>query len=375
MTAWMLLLALVGCKKGVEQDSAVPTQPVEDAYYDVQDFKIETDASGLATLTFEVEEGHTAVLVTASSKDSFVGVNALVNPDGHYTLDVDDWWYNEKALTDAFFASTYTTALNWPIRGMDPPLTPGVWSVEYYAASMMGQYQSTKLTGKVHLKRDNDLAFGTTHVRVVYAKDTDKPKVKNGMEIALQRWTEIWAARGLTLDAQEVSSELDKDLGFAWDSIGSKDIEDLASTFPEGTLVLVVGETIDNDMDLYGLAGGIPGAIHDTPMTWVLVSWLTHAGADGIFVEDEARMFGETMAHEIGHYTGLFHPVECGLDCGQNWDALMDTPDCVGWQDCEEDLASNLMFPYPVCGMSDCTPAGDLTRDQEEVVQQYLGTQ
>ena len=85
-------------------------------------------------------------------------------------------------------------------------------------------------------------------------------------------------------------------------------------------------------------------------------------------------MFGETLAHEIGHYSGLFHPVECDYDCTLEWDALADTPECMGWRDCEAELGTNLMFPYPVCDFYGCTPAGDLSAAQVGVWQRYTGT-
>jgi hypothetical protein len=50
------------------------------------------------------------------------------------------------------------------------------------------------------------------------------------------------------------------------------------------------------------------------------------------------------MAHEIGHYLGLFHTTETD---GSTTDPLDDTPNCVGraFPDACPDL-TNLMFPY-----------------------------
>ncbi len=145
------------------------------------------------------------------------------------------------------------------------------------------------------------------------------------------------------------------------------------ATLPPGELVLVVGDTLAGDAETFGLAGGIPGPLEATTFTWVLVGWLTHAGPDGDFSDEEIRQMGETMAHEIGHFQGLYHPVECPYDCIDAWDALPDTPDCVGWQECEAELASNVMYPYPVCDFDSCLPAGDVTEDQGGVIHRYLG--
>ena len=50
-------------------------------------------------------------------------------------------------------------------------------------------------------------------------------------------------------------------------------------------------------------------------------------------------MFGETMAHEIGHYMGLYHPVEASYNY---WDALEDTVECGTWNACETQLGQQL---------------------------------
>ena len=81
-------------------------------------------------------------------------------------------------------------------------------------------------------------------------------------------------------------------------------------------------------------------------------------------------MFGELLAHEATHYLGVYHPVERALD---RWDALDDTPACGSRRECEDALADNLMFPYPVCTMSSCVAAELLTDDQVGVALRYTG--
>ena len=78
---------------------------------------------------------------------------------------------------------------------------------------------------------------------------------------------------------------------------------------------------------------------------------------------------GETMAHEVGHYTGLYHPVESNY---RAWDALDDTPECTRRRDCEDALGDNLMFPYSICDATSCLVTDQLSADQEGVLQRYV---
>ncbi|MEC7983511.1 MAG: hypothetical protein VX278_00020, partial [Myxococcota bacterium] len=76
------------------------------------------------------------------------------------------------------------------------------------------------------------------------------------------------------------------------------------------------------------------------------------------------------LAHEAGHYLGLFHPHEVDY---RSWDALEDTPDCEGSGVCDTSLQGNLMYPYPICSVSSCRPQEELTTDQTGVMHRYVG--
>lgn len=375
MTAALWLLALVACKKDPEPSPTGGTTPPAppDAWQETATFAGKTGGDGLLQVEVEVAEGVDAFLVSATSPTDFAGLERVIDPNGDVVLHWEDWWTSPNSLTDAFFGWSSTMAFNWPVREEDGPLTPGTWIVELYTAKANGTYVASKLSGTVFSKDDADLGAGSVPVHIVYARDQDTPEVVAAVETAVERWRSIWAARGLTLDETYHTSDLAKDLAFAFTVQGSDDVAALAATLPAGELVLVVGETIDGDAYTYGVAGGIPGTLEPSPYTWVLVGWLTHAGVNGRVNAEEARVMGETMAHEIGHYTGLYHPVECSDDCGEYWDALADTPECVGMDACEADMADNLMYPYTVCSYDGCVPAEVITPDQSGVIHRYLG--
>ena len=90
----------------------------------------------------------------------------------------------------------------------------------------------------------------------------------------------------------------------------------------------------------------LPGTLLPGPRSVTLVGWLNHAGVDGVLDADEEQILAETIAHEVGHYVGLFHPVESDYD---SWDAIPDTVECKEFYTCEQQLGKILMYPYPVC--------------------------
>jgi hypothetical protein len=96
-----------------------------------------------------------------------------------------------------------------------------------------------------------------------------------------------------------------------------------------------------------GISEGLPGAagLHGTPSSGVVFTseymGQRFQDRDGSMV-DGNKFTGIVMAHEVGHYLGLFHTSE---QYGQGFDPLADTPECTsnfpnGCPDID-----NLMFP------------------------------
>src|SRR5262249_47793982 len=152
----------------------------------------------------------------------------------------------------------------------------------------------------------------------------------DAVEAATDRWAEIWAKAGIEVSYYYVKSTLDPRLRFY--QTGDPAVTAVAEKKNPGDLELIIGDTVANQQNTFGVAAGIPGTVEPTPSTYVVLAWMTHAGPDGKFDPDEIRLMGETMAHECAHYTGLFHPVESTYN---SWDALGDTPECNSAATCD----------------------------------------
>ena len=126
------------------------------------------------------------------------------------------------------------------------------------------------------------------------------------------------------------------------------ELEDLFSlsgvVTTRGLSIFFVQQIDDNDGDattfVAGIAGGIPGP---GPIVGTVQSGVAVAIASnriGLLSNEALLRRGRTMAHEVGHYLGLFHTTEqCGADattCGGfpvpiaafNVDPIPDTPEC-----------------------------------------------
>lgn len=126
---------------------------------------------------------------------------------------------------------------------------------------------------------------------------------------------------------------------------------------------------------ILGLSGGIPGPalIQGTLHSGVVISLF---GGLTQLTDVGKLLQGGTMAHEGGHYMGLYHPTERN---GKTFDALPDTPKCDSSKDTNGDGIvsalecvgfgeSNLMF-WAAPPASSGIVQDQLTHDQKYVLQ------
>jgi hypothetical protein len=113
-----------------------------------------------------------------------------------------------------------------------------------------------------------------------------------------------------------------------------------------------------NGQGTLGVSMGLPGpaALHGSRTSGVVFTaeYLGRNLRDGAGNEVDGNIYtGNVLAHEVGHYLGLFHTSEVG---GRGFDPLSDTPECrnnfpEGCPDLE-----NLMFPLARASASVLSP-------------------
>ena len=328
----------------------------EDVQYDT------TDGTGLATFYVSVSEA-TGLIFTAEGEDAsqLVLIRTVTNPDGDVVFDASETWSSSYSTTAAGFPGT-AVSLNWPIVP-GQQVEEGRWVVDvaagYYGSDDYFYYESgIDVVLSTTTKSDSDFDAGSMVAAIVYngstASDAD---LQSAMETAESHWASIYS--GIGIDVEFEYSEYDGDDRLAAPSFGdAADYEAISASTTERSVNVVISDSITNGDTLYGVAGGIPGPLVPTGSSGVIISATSHAGSNGTFSNYEKELLGETMAHEVGHYLGLFHPVEISLE---SWDALDDTPACSTQSGCEDQLGDNLMFPYPVY---DALSGGYVSQDQ-----------
>jgi hypothetical protein len=344
------LLTLTACEVLKDPGDDNEEQTNQQGTLTTQTKTVQANNRGIAEIEVEVND-HRSFLVTAEGQE-YVAVERVYDPSGKKVL-------------------------NWPVRSEDGPLDNGTWIVEVgaYTAEGRNYYYDPGANVEVTVQKrtDSSVKEGSIKALVVYAKGmSNNNTVVNGVEAAVDYWDEIWTNKGLSLSVRyETNNNIDPDLPFPGYGDSSPIVQAASMTDGE-EIVVIIGESIDgNQYGYLGVSGNIPGTLVTTGRSATVVSWLANAGRDGTFDDEDIRLFGETLAHEVGHYLGLFHPVEDGWGY---WDALDDTAKCSSRNDCEDALGSNLMFPYPVCSFSSCVSQNELTDDQQGVTQRYTGT-
>lgn len=333
---------------------------------------ITSTSRGTARVRIPVEDADTSLLITAQiDAPNAAHIRSLAAPDHTEVFRSTDWNDSPYNKTNGGFLST-VASLNWPIAASDPGLEPGDWELELGVVDADMRYTQADVAIDVLLKQDAALDTGALQVAVVFTDGAEEDEeVRDAVNGAKQRWAQIYAANGIDV-------AFEQDVGYDGSALQAPAlaVEEAYAVIAARTglphVNLVVSEDIVDFQDVYGIAGDIPGPLVPSTRSAVQVSLLEAAGTDGHFSDDDIRLLGETMAHESGHFLGLFHPVEADW---AGWDVLDDTPECDSTRTCIDELSTNLMFPVTVCAGGTCIEQSDVTAEQREVVQRYTGVE
>jgi hypothetical protein len=358
---FFLLLGLIGCGgwESSEEDGLRVLRKTQ-----------KSDQSGFVTVSVDVEEGETHLLLTAQPESGHEAyVDTLYGPERSLLMYAGDHWESSRARTNAIFASA-APVFGFPSLPTDEALSPGSYELRVGIVDSSAKYaKGVKLDLSVALKADTALTEGELLVNLVYAGGVDEDTVfMGGMETVLSKWRELYAQAGITVVIEESTWP---DGALEPPSMGSEEeyIAISAASSLRTIDVVIVPEIALWD-NLYGLTGHIPGSLESSPSAAVIASASLALGTNGTYDPGEKRLFAETLAHESGHYLGLFHPVEINWE---EWDSLDDTENCSTESSCLEAMQDNLMFAFPYCDASGCVPQTLLTEEQEMVMNMYVG--
>jgi hypothetical protein len=335
-----------------------------------------TNNQGILAVEVNVNRGAGAFLLTTFvDGNAYPSVEQIVSPSGNRDVYWEDWYYGDYNLTAGLLPLSNEMMMNWPVRDEDPALEDGIYTVDVAVINAGGRYLLDRdVTYYTQVKQDDSFSTGTVYARVVYVDDLgSNPTVTAATEEAVEIWRAIWAGYGLTLSVDyDTRPEISADLPAMTE--GSADINAISETGTDEDITVVIGDTVGGTTQIYGESGGIPGTLVEGKLSAVAISWITNAGTDGTFSADDLQLYGETLAHEVGHYMGLFHPVDFDGQRPTYWDALADTDECTRATDCDDALGENNMYPFPVCvSFNECLDQQTLTSDQSGVLHRHVG--
>jgi len=354
---------------------------------DARLFNGTTDSFGNAALGVTVANT-TSFQVVVSSSGTEISAG-LLNPSRNAAVVLRSGGSGPQQ-TYAVFPSANVNTMPYPTNGSDSPVIDGLYEEDLLFQHNNVASPNTAFSGVLIAKHDNDIHNGTLRVNV-YLVGTEVTDSINQLPInqAIDIWRQIYANANIVLDVTKI--DLPEGTGGGSGTLpsvlsGSTFYRDNALAHGEYALNLFIGNSLTDaggTAGLLGISSSIPGpstsdsvdGVFATVKNVVAVDITEHdfainnAPPDGVISGIEVNRLAETMAHESGHYLGLFHPVECNDElCAsggfRTGDLLNDTADCSSSATC---LASgvyrDLMFP---------TPPGALSRDEIDTPQENL---
>ncbi len=340
-----LALLLAGCDSGTGQNAE------NLSYEDLGPFK--TDADGLVDVPWDMPEG-------VVSSEVFCG------PYGYDTLATAD------DVTDASGSAVYDddapSSGGLRVSVLDdtlPVLVPvspnleaaaGTWTLGLYiSASDLPTTVSCAAINRI----GDTAATNTVDVNLVFVGvdglsaglNAQSGAGHEGLQSALTTLDDLWSDLGLAVGNVRYT-----DFDGATDTYttieGAEEFGDLlrtASDGPELTFFFVQDIDLGDGASILGLSGGPPGVAGygGTSKSGVVIN-----AADLDASPDEIALI---MAHEGGHFLGLFHPTEKDLT---GVDPLDDTPECsdsdgdgaLTSAECAGSGAENVMWPTAQVG-------------------------
>jgi hypothetical protein len=281
-------------------------------------------------LAIKVDPGEVSftLIGNASVKSAQVGLVKVIAPNGQVVFDRFDPLVSDfKEPSGIFSGSTVTLYPNAPRVN----IVPGTYNI------LLGGSATTDMKIDVLHKRQSGVLQGgslpvvlwfTRQNRLTAATAQTDPRFAEVMNI----FTQIYGAIGIKVgpvtyvdlpapaaDTYAVIDDGSKLVGLFATADGSA---------VKGLHFFMIDQfNLEGGAGILGISGGIPG-----PPAF---PGLPHGGvAVALAGLNDTGVLAETMAHEGGHFLGLFHTTERD---GLSFDPLLDTPECAVGQDRNSD--------------------------------------
>jgi len=206
---------------------------------------------------------------------------------------------------------------------------------------------SADVTVRISLARKTDSDFSTGALAVnlfIYAplSGTESSVIPSEAEAqnVKQYMNDIFSQAGVTVGSMTVSFVDDPDATQLSTQSGLQAFFEKVSLATAGRTDVGINCFLAPNLPsgILGMDGAIPGPafIHGTPASGIIAQIQSYGfAATGYGVhETDQRFLAKILAHEIGHYLGLFHTSESG---GNTHDPLDDTPECPSSMDADGD--------------------------------------
>lgn len=368
----------IGCAANTKDDNGSSNGGTDNGTSD--SFSTTTDSNGSARTTFNVPSGTTKFQILADAAGFDVRFDGLSD-----SRDIDYLSPGGKRLTLSQDFSTDQAVADAPSRNLDPALDSSQdfrVDLSVGSGSNANSVPNIPVNIQVIAKQDPDLSSGVLHVNIYYVGPVGQdPDNKAAVHSATAIFQQIYRSNG-NISLSVTERDIDGPATIPSPFSGADfylNASQLSGSTP-ALNIFIAGDIDGFQGEAYGIAGNIPGPVIPSSRSGVAVSMITAAGIDGAFSAEDLRILGETMAHEGGHFLGLFHPIDF-TDINQSTstvadsDPLTDTPTCSTQAQCStiSGLAQNVMYPTPVSdGRGGFLAQNQLTSQQSSVLNRSL---
>jgi hypothetical protein len=321
---------------------------------------VEATAGSSGTLSFTTEDSAIGFSITVEGEPGvFYAVDKLQRPDGtliapgNWPINVGNQGGHVVCLICDNRLSSGESAHGILVpNAPDVEMIPGTWTFNVmsfsvdnggnpFGAPSLALEDSTYDVRVSVLEPENGQAptAGSLGLNLWFTGSdgltADTAQTDARIQEAVAKFIDTYAAIGVSVAPVRYG---DIDIGIdTVDSVSgpNNDFEALASATDgaePGINLIFVSEIVDGSSPLggfgliLGIAGGIPGPTLGQGTGRSAVLLRTAAVPDGAGLPAPADL-GNTMAHEAGHYLGLFHASEQALFGPQLHDPLPDTPE------------------------------------------------